>query len=971
MSEELEEDLPADNQSNDDNEQLSGSVPVSGMYKDWFLDYASYVILERAVPAIEDGLKPVQRRILHSMKVIDDGRFNKVANIIGQTMQYHPHGDAAIGDAMVNLGQKDLLIETQGNWGDIRTGDGAAAPRYIEARLSKFALEVAFNEDTTEWQMSYDGRKREPVALPMKFPLLLAQGVEGIAVGLATKVLPHNFIELIDGSIAILKGEEVTIYPDFLTGGSIDVTEYNGGARGGRVKVRAKIESPDKKTLLIKEIPFATTTTSIIDSIIKANDKGKIKIKRVVDNTAADVEIAVELAPGISPDVTIDALYAFTECEVSISPNACVIIKDKPHFLTVNEILRLCTFQTKELLRQELEIEKRALEEKWHFASLEKIFIENRIYRDIEEEETWEGVLTAIDKGLEPHKAIFHREITEEDIVKLTEIRIKRISKFDAFKADELIKKLEDDLKQVKHHLKHLTDYAIAYYQRLKDKFGKGRERKTEIRLFDSIQASQVAVANQKLYVNREEGFIGYGMKKDEYIGDCSDIDDIIVFLADGRYQVIKVSEKAFVGKDIIHAGVWKRGDERMVYNAAYWDTKSKRAFVKRFAVPAVTREKEYDVTQGNKNSKILYFSANPNGEAEVVSVLLTSGSTARVKKFDFDFSTLEIKGRTSKGNTLTKYPVKKIEKISSGTSTLGGIDVWLDDSVGRLNTEERGRYLGNFEGDDKILVIYKDGHYEITGFEMTNRYELAEILIIKQLDIEEVVTAIHYDGEKQNYFVKRFYIEQTKPGQKYLFISEAKDSKLVLVSLDNRPNVEVQVTKGKAKTPDTETVALADFIDIKGWKALGNRLSLNDVVKVTPLDSDPDPEPETTPEGGDDDDDTDDTVVDEDVVDTEEEDIDETVEESAEEAQPQAPAPVTEVPAPKPEPKADVKPQPTPEVKKETQNVEPPKPAEPKPAADADDTKLNTGSEVEWDIKKKTKTTKPSPPDASQGSLF
>jgi topoisomerase-4 subunit A len=978
MSEELEEDLPLDEQPIEGSEQLSGSVQVGGMYKDWFLDYASYVILERAVPAIEDGLKPVQRRILHSMKVIDDGRFNKVANIIGQTMQYHPHGDAAIGDAMVNMGQKDLLIECQGNWGDIRTGDGAAAPRYIEARLSKFALEVAFNNDTTEWQLSYDGRKQEPVSLSMKFPLLLAQGVEGIAVGLATKVLPHNFIELIDGSIAILKGEDVVIYPDFLTGGSVDVTEYNGGARGGRVKVRAKMDSPDKKTLIIREIPYGTTTTSIIDSIIKANDKGKIKIKKVVDNTAADVELVVELAPGISPDVTIDALYAFTECEVSISPNACIIIKDKPHFLNVNEILRLCTFQTKELLRQELEIEKRELEEKWHFASLEKIFIENRIYRDIEEEETWEGVIAAIDKGLDPFKGIFHREITEEDILKLTEIRIKRISKFDAFKADELIKKLEDDLKQVKHHLKHLTDYAIAYYQRLKDKYSKGRQRKTEIRLFDSIQAAQVAVANQKLYVNREEGFIGYGMKKDEYIGDCSDIDDIIVFLSDGRYQVTKVSEKAFVGKDIIHAGVWKRGDERMVYNAAYWDTKSKRAFVKRFSVPAVTRDKEYDVTQGAKSSKVLYFSANPNGEAEIVSVLLTPGSTARVKKFDFDFSTLEIKGRTSKGNTLTKYPVKKIDKISSGTSTLGGIDVWLDESVGRLNMEERGRYLGNFEGDDKILVIYKDGHYEITGFEMTNRYELSDILIINQLNIEEVVTAIHYDAEKQNYFVKRFYIEQTKPGQKYLFISEAKDSKLVLLTLDNRPNVEVKVTKGKAKTPETEVVALADFIDIKGWKALGNRLSLNDVVKVTKLDSDPDPEPEPMPDGNDDDDDDDsgetlgdvtaedeednDDADGEEVADTEDETEEETKDDEA--VTDEVPAPkVAPKPTPKPEPKpAPVAPKPTPAPKPEQSKATEPEP---------NSTKLDTGSEVEWDMQKKTKTTKLPPNDTSQGSLF
>lgn len=975
MSEELE-DLPADEiQPTGDDEQLSGSVAVSGMYKDWFLDYASYVILERAVPAIEDGLKPVQRRILHSMKVIDDGRFNKVANIIGQTMQYHPHGDAAIGDAMVNLGQKDLLIETQGNWGDIRTGDGSAAPRYIEARLSKFALEVAFNDDTTEWQLSYDGRKKEPVALPMKFPLLLAQGVEGIAVGLSTKVLPHNFIELIDGSIAILKGEDVTIYPDFLTGGSIDVTEYNGGARGGRVKVRAKIESPDKKSLIIREIPFGTTTTSLIDSIIKANDKGKIKIKKVVDNTAADVEIVIELAPGISPDVTIDALYAFTECEVSVSPNACVIIQDKPHFLNVNEILRLCTFQTKELLRRELEIEKRDLEEKWHFASLEKIFIENRIYRDIEEEETWEGVISAIDKGLTPFKPIFHREITEEDILKLTEIRIKRISKFDAFKADELIKKLEDELKQVKHHLKHLTDYAIAYYQRLKDKFGKGRHRKTEIRLFDNIQASQVAVANQKLYVNREEGFIGYGMKKDEYIGDCSDIDDIIVFLSDGRYQITRVSEKAFVGKDIIYAGVWKKGDERMIYNAAYWDTKSKRAFVKRFAVPAVTRDKEYDVTQGNKASKVLYFSANPNGEAEIVGVQLTLGSAARVKKFEFDFSTLEIKGRTSKGNTLTKYPVKKIEKLSSGTSTLGGINVWLDESVGRLNMDERGRYLGKFEGDDKILVIYKDGHYEVTGFEMTNRYELNEIKILKKLNIEEVITAIHYDGEKQNYFVKRFYVELTKPGQKYLFISEAKDSKLVHLTLDSRPNVEVKVTKGKAKTPDVEIVALADFIDIKGWKALGNRISLNDVVSITPLDSDPEPEPEVTPIGGGDGDDTDDDdLLNDDTANDDEGDVEE--EDAAldndedETAADETEKPQAKQAAPKPVEKATPEVKPAAPTPPSTPKPEPPKPeVKPTPTTPAED-KLSTGSEVEWDVKKNTKTTKP-PTDNGQQSLF
>lgn len=848
MSEDTEGHLPED-ELNDEDGQLIEKKPVSGMYRDWFLDYASYVILERAVPAIEDGLKPVQRRILHAMKEMDDGRFNKVANVIGQTMQYHPHGDAAIGDAMVNLGQKDLLIETQGNWGDVRTGDSAAAPRYIEARLSKFALEVAFNADTTEWQLSYDGRKREPVTLPMKFPLLLAQGVEGIAVGLSTKVLPHNFIELIQGSIKILKGKKVELYPDFLTGGMADVSEYNGGQRGGRIKVRARIESPDKKTLLIKDIPYGTTTGGLIDSILRANDKGKIKIKKVVDNTAADVEIQVELAPGISPDVTIDALYAFTDCEVSISPNACVIIEDKPHFLTVNEILRINTEQTRELLRRELEIKKNGLEEKWHFSSLEKIFIENRIYRDIEEEETWEGVLTAIDKGLDPFKKLLRREVTEEDIIKLTEIKIKRISKFDAFKADEYINKLEEELTQVKHDLEHLTEFAIAYFERLLEKYGKGRERRTELRTFDSIQAAHVAVANQKLYVNREEGFVGYGLKKDEFITDCSDIDDIIVFLEDGRYVVTKVSDKAFVGKNIIHADVWKRGDERMIYNAVYVDGKSKKTFVKRFAVPSITRDREYDVTQGNKNSRILYFSANPNGEAEVINVQLTQGAKARVKNFDYNFAELDIKGRSSKGNTLTKYPVRKITQKSEGESTLGGLDIWFDETVGRLNTDERGEHLGNFEADDKILVIYKDGSYELTSFELTNRYEMPDIHIIKKLAPDEVVSVVHYDAEKQNYYVKRFEIENSKAGQRYSFIGEEKGSKPVIMTVDKRPNVEVLVEKGKAKTKETEVINLADFIDVKGYKALGNRLSMNTVKKVKQLESDQEEERQDVPE--------------------------------------------------------------------------------------------------------------------------
>jgi len=696
-------------------ESLHESIPVTGMYKDWFLDYASYVILERAVPAIEDGLKPVQRRILHAMKEMDDGRFNKVANVIGQTMQYHPHGDASIGDAIVNLGQKDLLIETQGNWGDIRTGDGAAAARYIEARLSKFALDVVFNPQTTEWQLSYDGRKKEPVTLPLKFPLLLAQGVEGIAVGLSTKVLPHNFIELIEGSIEILQGGTTNILPDFPTGGMADFSEYNEGQRGGRVKVRARIEEEDNKTLLIKDIPFGTTTNSLIESIIKANDKGKIKIKKVVDNTARDVEIQIQLMPGQSPGMAIDALYAFTDCEVSISPNACVIIGEKPVFLSVNEILEANTRQTKSLLKRELEIRKGELLEKLLFSSLEKIFIENRIYRDIEECETWEAVIETIDRGLDPYKPSFYREITQDDIVRLTEIKIKRISKFDAFKADELMRKLEEELKEVNYNLKHLTDYAIAYYQGLLAKYGKGRERKTEIQAFDTIEATVVAANNAKLYVNRADGFVGYGLKKDEYVCDCSDLDDIIAFKRDGTCVVSKIQDKVFMGKDIIHVAVYRKGDERMVYNMVYLDGATGRAMVKRFQVLSVTRDREYDLTKGTKGSKVLYFTANPNGEAEIVAVYLTQGAKARVKVFDFDFATLEIKGRAANGNILTKYPIRKIQLKVEGTSTLGGLDIYYDEHVGKLNTDQRGRKIGNFLGDDRIIAFYKDGSYELT----------------------------------------------------------------------------------------------------------------------------------------------------------------------------------------------------------------------------------------------------------------
>lgn len=809
---------------------LQSKKPVSGMYQDWFIDYASYVILERAVPKYEDGLKPVQRRIMHAMKEMDDGRFNKVANIIGQTMQYHPHGDAAIGDAIVNMGQKDLLIETQGNWGDIRTGDRAAAARYIEARLSKFALEVSFSAEITEWQLSYDGRKREPIALPMKFPLLLAQGVEGIAVGLATKIMPHNFIELCKGSIDVLKGKKTKLLPDFPTGGTADFSEYNGGLRGGRIKVRAKIDIEDRKTLIIRDIPYGSTTTGLIDSILKANDKNKIKIKRVTDNTAKDVEILIELPSGISPEIAVDGLYAFTDCELSISPNVCVIIDDKPHFLTVDEVLRQSTEHTRELLRLELEIKKKALEEKWHFSSLEKIFIENRIYRDIEECVTWESVIETIDKGLEPFKKQLLREVTEEDIVRLTEIKIKRISKFDAFKADELIKKLEEDLAQVKHDLEHLTDFAIAYFQMLIDKYGKGRERKTAISTFDTIERQQVVVNNQKLYVNRAEGFVGYGLKKDEFIQECSDIDDVIAIRRDGKYSVTRVADKTFVGKDILYAGVWNKGDERMVYNMVYFDAKSKRTFIKRFNVKSITRDREYDLTTGEKGSKVLYLSANPNAEAEVISVQLTQGCNARKKLFEFDFSDIDIKGKGAKGNTLSKYPVRSIKLKYEGESTLGGIDIWIDEAVGRLNIDERGRYLGNFKGDDKILLLYKDGSYELTSFELTNRYQLEDLVSLEKFIPEHPITAVHFDSEKKNYFVKRFLIETTSLNHKLSYISDSKGAKLIFVSTKKNPTIEFISERGKSKIKETETVNLEEFIDIKGWKSLGNRLSLNTV---------------------------------------------------------------------------------------------------------------------------------------------
>lgn len=821
---------------NEEDGKIKEVIPVSGMYQNWFLDYASYVILERAVPAIEDGFKPVQRRILHSMKEMDDGRFNKVANIIGQTMQYHPHGDASIGDAIVNLGQKDLLIETQGNWGDIRTGDGAAAPRYIEARLSKFALEVVFNPQTTRWQLSYDGRKKEPVTLPVKFPLLLAQGVEGIAVGLSTKILPHNFIELIQASIKILQGKKPKIYPDFPTGGMADFSEYNEGLRGGKVKVRAKIEELDKKTLIIKDIPFGTTTTNLIDSIIKANDKGKIKIKKVIDNTAELVEILVELAPGQSPNITIDALYAFTDCEVSISPNACIIIDEKPRFISVNEILRINTEQTIDLLRQELEIRKGELLEKILFSSLEKIFIENRIYRDIEECETWEAVIETIDRGLEPFKPQFYREITRDDIIRLTEIKIKRISKFDSFKADELMRKLEEELAEVEHHLANLVDFAIAYYQNLLEKYGKGRERMTEIKSFENIAATVVAANNAKLYVNKADGFVGYGLKKDEFVCECSDIDDIIVFRRDGKFQVVRIADKVFVGKDILWAGVFNKNDERMVYNMIYLDGKTGRSMVKRFQVLGITRDKEYDLTKGERGSKVLYFTANPNGEAELVTIFLTSGAKARIKVFDFSFADIEIKGRNAGGNIVTRYPVRKIQLKMEGKSTLGGLDIWYDDSVGRLNRDERGDLLGNFQAEDKILVIYNNGEYELTSFDLTNRYEPEKIHLIEKFDPEKPIAAVHYDPASGAHFVKRFQIETSTMDKRFCFISEEKGAKLLLATTEESAQIEVHYTVKGSRDRKTSTYDVDMLIDVKGWKATGNKLSPHTVKKVVLL---------------------------------------------------------------------------------------------------------------------------------------
>ncbi|MBT3302537.1 MAG: DNA gyrase/topoisomerase IV subunit A [Bacteroidetes bacterium] len=811
--------------------------PVSSLYKEWFLDYASYVILERAVPAIDDGLKPVHRRILHAMKETDDGRFNKVANVIGNTMQYHPHGDQSISDAIVNIGQKDLLIDTQGNWGDVVTGDSAAAARYIETRLSKFAHEVVFNPETTEWQSSYDGRKREPINLPVKFPLVLSLGAEGIAVGLSTRILPHNFNELIRASIAILKGNEYEIYPDFPTNGLADFSNYNQGKRGGKVRVRSKIEIIDKKTVAIRNVPFSVTTTTLIDSIVKANDKGKIKIKQVIDNTAKDVEIIVELQKGISPDVTIDALYAFTSCETSISTNACVIQNDKPVFIGVRDILEDSTQRTIDLLKRELEILRDHLLNKWHYSSLEKIFIEKKVYRDIEECETWEAVIEAIDEGLKPHIKHLKRAVTTEDIVRLTDIKIKRISKYDAFKADEIIIQIEKDLEEVEFNLSHLIDFAIKYFENLLKKYGKGRERKTEIRHFDTIQAKNVVAANKKLYVNRADGFFGFGLKKEESIGECSELDDVITFRKDGTYSIQKVDEKVFAGKNIIHIDVFKKDDERMTYNAVYLDGKSKNSMVKRFNVTSITRDKEYDLTKKSPGSKIIYFTANPLGETDTVTVYLTQGSKARKKIFDFNFATIDIKGRASQGNILTKYPVRRIVQKSVDKTNIIGIDVWYDEYIGKLNTKEIGRHIGSFAPDDLILAITSDGYYELKAFDVNNHYDIDKITYIEKFNPNRALTAIYLNGESNIYYAKRFKIETSRTNTAFKFISENKKSKLIVISDADRVIVKTSYLDKKSGDKNSETLELSEFIELMGWKAVGKKLNNNKVTSVKIID--------------------------------------------------------------------------------------------------------------------------------------
>jgi topoisomerase-4 subunit A len=802
----------------------NNEMGLPGQYRSWFLDYASYVILERAVPAVEDGLKPVQRRILHAMKEMDDGRFNKVANIIGQTMQYHPHGDASIGDALVNLGQKDLLIETQGNWGDVRTGDDAAAARYIEGRLSKFALEIAFNAKTTEWQLSYDGRKNEPVTLPVKFPLLLAQGADGIAVGLATKILPHNFCELIEAAIKYLRGKRFELYPDFQTGGQIDVNDYNQGKRGGKIKVRAHIEEVDKKTLAIRSVPYGVTTAQLMDSIVRANDQGKIKIKKVTDNTAADVEIQVDLAPGISPDMTIDALYKFTDCEISISPNACVIKDMKPQFIGVHELLKHSVDRTRDLLEEELKIKLHELQEKWHYTSLEKIFFEEKIYRELEKKHvTWEDVLDAIDKAFVPFKKKLKRAVTKEDIVKLTEKPVRRIYKLDIEELEEQINSLEADMKQVKHDLANLVDYTVVYFENLLKKYGKGRERKTEIKTFEVIEARQVAIVNTKLYMNREEGFIGTSLKKDEFLFDCSDLDDIIAFTKRGIMKVVKVGEKVHIGNDIIHAALFKKNDERTTYNMIYSDGATGKSFAKRFNVSGVTRDKEYDLTKGHEKSKVHYFSVNPNAEAELVKIILTPGCKAHKKEFEFNFAEFEIKGRGSIGITVTKYPIKSVKLLEAGKPSIAGKKLWYDDQFGRLNTDEKGMFLGTFMDDDTLLVIYNDGTYEVTDLELTQKLDAEKVLLIEKFNPEKIITAVYADMDKKQFMVKRFKIETTTLKNKFVFIKEGEGNYVEAVSTDAEPVLLVQqgrgaqVRKGKLK--------LVKMAELSGWKTVGTRL--------------------------------------------------------------------------------------------------------------------------------------------------
>ena len=823
------------NDNLDDNNELESEeslIPISGMYKDWFIDYASYVILERAVPAIEDGFKPVQRRILHSMKDLDDGRFNKVANIVGHTMQYHPHGDASISDAIVQIGQKDLLIETQGNWGNILTGDSAAASRYIEARLSKFALEVVYSPKITKWQSSYDGRRKEPINLPVKFPMLLAQGAEGIAVGLSTKILPHNFVELIDASIKCLKGRRFDLYPDFPTEGVIDVTSYNNGLRGGKIKVRAKINQLNKNTLMISQIPYTTTSTSLIESILKANDKGKIKIKKIEDNTSSDVEILVHLPNGVSPDKTIDGLFAFTNCEVSISPLSCIIENNKPVFIGVSEILKKSTENTKNLLKDELEVKLKELDLLWHYSTLEKIFIENRIYRRIEEQDTWEGVLNSIKDGLKPYLNLLINQVSEDDIVKLTEIKIKRISKFDIEKADKKIKQIEEDISLVKQNLENLNDFAIQYFKNLKTIYAKGKERKTEIRIFDDVDVKKVVVKNSKLYVNRDEGFIGTSLRKDEFVEECSDIDDVIVFTQNGDMIVSRVESKKFVAKNILFASVFKKKDSRTIYNMIYKDGKTGISYIKRFNVTGVTRDKLYNLTSQHPKSKVLHFSANPNGEGEVVTIQLRQNSSIKKLKWDLDFADLTIKGRSVKGNIVTKHAVNKVIFKEKGLSTLKPRKIWFDDTVQRLNVDDRGDLLGEFKPDDDLLIVQQSGNLKIVPPDLTMHFP-EDMIILEKADRAKPISIAYFNKKKKKYFVKRFILGLLKGNQS--FINDPKNDTVEIVSTDWKPVIEV-VTKTK-KLTDKYNVSLSDFISVKGVKALGNQLTKKEVKEINLLD--------------------------------------------------------------------------------------------------------------------------------------